>query len=258
MNRKSVAVIGLLCFLCSTSLAMAPVGPPTAGLKAEQWSVGFDYAYTEIDFDVDWSSSHASGIADSEGKDVKSDAYLARFGYGISDDWEFYGFLGIADARGEVEGSDISGDFDSGHDFSGGFGTKWTFLKDEGLSWGLVYQMLWGQGDDSGYADLTPLGFGSAEKVDLNLESFDIVLAVGPTYEMGDWRIYGGAGLYYFDTDIEIRRLDTTVVDGEADEAYFGGYIGAQFDLAENTFLSVEYFNAGDASGIGANIGWKF
>jgi hypothetical protein len=267
MNKR-IVILGLLVAIMSASaFAIAPVGPPTAGLKTGQWSVGFDYAHGEIDvFDIDWSTGlgidlAALGLKKAKGKDVKSDAYLAKFGYGISDDWEFYGFLGGADSRGKIEWSDGSSDnFDGGYDFSGGFGTKWTFLKEENLSWGLVYQMSWTQGDDSWTFDTSGFGapYPASVTIDADTESFDIFLALGPTYEMGNWRVYGGAALYYYDADIEVSYLDTTILEGDVDEAMFGGYVGAAFDLNESTSLYAEYMLAGDAWMLGTGIVWKF
>jgi len=245
----------------STAFAVAPVGPPTAGLKTGQFSVGFDYAHSEIDFDIDWKSDFVSGIPKSKAEGMKSDAYLAKFGYGIGDNWEFYGFLGAANSRGKIkdEGGLIDGsiDFDGGHNFSGGFGAKWTFLKEEKLSWGTVYQMSWSQGNDSYLFDLSDYGFGTAE-VDSDFKSFDIFLAIGPTYEMGNWRIYGGPALYYYNSDIDIEYLDTTIVKGEVDEAMFGGYAGTEIDLDASSSIYGEYMLTGDAWAFGTGIKWKF
>ncbi len=265
MERNNV-LSGVLCVMvvmfCTSAFAIAPVGPPTAGLKTEQWSAGFGYAQGEIDnFDIEWSSDIVSGISDSKAKDMKSDAYLAKFGYGVSDDFELYGFLGAADSRGEIEGGLISGSekIDGGHDFSGGFGAKWTFSKAEQLSWGLVYQMSWSEGDDSiPNQDLSAFGFGASETVDAEINSYDIFLALGPTLEMGSWRIYGGAGLYYYDTDIGVDFMDTTIAEGDADEAMFGGYAGVAVDLNESTSLYAEYMLADDAWILGTGIVWKF
>lgn len=253
-----VAVTFLVANLCgSMALAFAPVGPPTAGLKTEQWSLGFDYAHGEIDFDIEWSSDFASGIADAKAKDMKSDSYLAKFGYGVTDEWEFYSFLGAADSRGKIEWYGETDDFDGGYDVSGGFGTKWTFLKDENLSWGLVYQMSWIQGDDSYSVDLSSLGLGTQE-IDAALDSFDIFLALGPTYKMENWSIYGGLGLYYFDADIDIDLMDTTILEGDADETSFGGYVGTAIDLDANASLYAEYMLTNDAWAIGTGFVWRF
>ena len=110
MERKNV-LTGVLCvmfgILCSSAFAIASVGPPTAGLKAGQWSAGFDYAQGEIDYEIEWSTDFpldlaALGLIKSKAKDMKSDAYLAKFGYGVSDDWELYSFFVTADKRGKI------------------------------------------------------------------------------------------------------------------------------------------------------------
>ena len=268
MEKKMLllAVVFAVVALCSTgALAIAPVGPPTAGLKMMQWSAGFDYAHGETDFDIEWSTDFgvdlaALGLKKAKGKDVKSDAYLAKFGFGMTDDWELYCFLGAADGRGKIEWSDGSSDkFDGGHNFSGGFGTKYTFLKEEKLSWGLVYQMSWTQGDDSwGPFDASSFGGPASVTIDADIDSFDIFLAVGPTYEMENWRIYGGAGLYYYDVDIDIEYMDTTILEGDVDEAMFGAYAGVEVDLDASSSLYGEYMLADDAWAFGTGIKWKF
>jgi hypothetical protein len=264
MEKESV-LAGVSCvmigMLFSSAFAIAPVGPPTAGLKAGQWSFGFDYAHGEIDADIDWSSDFVSDIPDSKIKDAKSDAYLAKIGFG-SGDWDFYLFLGAADIRGKIEdeGGVVDGslNFDGGHNLSGGFGTKWTIQKEEKLSWGLVYQMSWSQGDDDFTFDLSDFGFGTAETIDVDNDSFDIFLALGPTYEFQNWRIYGGPALFYYDSDIEVEFMDVTILNGDVEEAMFGGYVGTEVDLDQNTSLYAEYMLADDAWMLGTGIVWKF
>jgi hypothetical protein len=266
--EKKLLLLGVVVVVClcgATAMALAPVGPPTAGLKSQEFSAGFDYAHSEIDFDIEWSSDFASGIEDAKAKNMKSDAYLAKFGYGISDDWEFYCFLGAADMRGKIEWYGETDSFDGGQNFSGGFGTKYTFLKDEQLSWGIVCQMGWSQGDDSYDLDLTGYDTLGIETIDADFKAYDIFLAAGPTYKMGNWRIYGGAGLYYFNAGIDIKYMDTTILEGDADEASFGGYVGAQLDIKPNPsevskgcYLFGEFQFTGDAWALGTGIGWKF
>lgn len=251
MLPLAIFVVANLCV--SMAFAIAPVGPPTAGLETGQWSVGFDYGHSEIDFDIDWKSDFASGIPKSKAKGMESDAYLVKFNYGISDDWELYGFLGAADFGGKID----EDSFDGGSNFSGGFGTKWTFAKDEQLSWGVVYQMSWSSGDDSYDLDLSAYGYG-IETIDAEVDSYDIFLALGPTYEMGNWRVYGGAGLYYFSADIDIEFADVTVLEGDVDETMFVGYVGAEVDLDDSTSLYFDYMLADDAWAIGTGVTWKF
>ncbi len=250
MLPLAIFVVANLCV--SMAFAIAPVGPPTAGLETGQWSVGFDYAHGEIDYDIDWN---VAGLPKSKAKDMESDAYLVKFNYGISDDWEFYGFLGATDGSGKID--DIS--FGGGSNFSGGFGTKWTFAKDEQLSWGLVYQMGWQSGDDSDDIDTGAYGLGfGILPIDAEIDSFDIFLALGPTYEMGNWRVYGGAGLYYFDADIDLEYQNTTILKGDVDETMFVGYVGAEVDLDDSTSLYFDYMLADDAWAIGTGVTWKF
>jgi len=248
------AVAFVTANLCSsTVLAFAPVGPPTGSLKTEQWSLGTDYSRSEIDFEIDWSSSYASGVPKSFATDMKTDTYLVKYRYGFNEDWEICLFLGASEIKGKIDTDDFDGD----HDFNGGFGFKWTFLKEEDLSWGLVYQMDWMMGDDSYITDMSVYGFGT-NKADVELDSFDIFLALGPTLKMENLSMYAGAALYYYDADIRIKYLNTTVTKGNVDEVLLAGYGGATVDLDDNISLYAEYMYSEDAWAMGGGFAWRF
>jgi hypothetical protein len=239
----------------STALAFAPVGPPTASLKTEQWSLGLDYAHSEIDFEIEWKSDYASGIPDSKATDMESEVYLARYRYGVNEDFEFCWFLGASDLRGTID----TDEYDSDFDFNGGFGFKWTFLKDQDgvLSWGLAYQMDWMLGDDNYIYDLTTYGYGIQE-ADVDFDSFDIFIALGPTLKMGGLSLYGGVAFYYFDADFEIEYANIKIIEGNVDEEMLGGYGGATIDLGENNSIYAEYVYSEDAWVMGGGIVFKF
>jgi hypothetical protein len=258
MFRKKWIVV-LLVF-CSSAFAISPVGPPKAGLETGQWSIGLDYAYSEIDFDIDWDYP---GLPDSKARNVKSNVFTSKFGYGVNSNFEIYGLLGMTDSGGNVsdDGGLIDGklNFDSDYEFYGGFGTKLTLLEDEQVSWGLVYQMSFWEAEDNrlGLVDLTGYGYG-IETVAADVDMFDILLAIGPTFEMGNWRVYGAPILYYCNGDIELETLGVNFLDGDINETLFGGYIGAEIDLAENSSVYAEYMLTEDSWLFGTGINWKF
>lgn len=215
-----VAVILMVVTLAgSAALALAPMGPPTAGLKTGQFRVGVEYAYSDVDMELDGDELDG----------VTSNMIFANLGYGVMDDWE--GFVRLGAANVDVE--DFSGDYG----FAWGLGTKVTFLKQENLNWGALFQINW----------------LSSEDEDVEFDFYDMQIAVGPTYKLSDTlSIYGGPFAHLIDGDVS---------DGNGDieeNSAFGGYVGAEAALAENTSLFGEVQFTGAGWAIGTGIGWKF
>jgi len=226
-KRMLLLVVALLVagLWSSAAWALRPMGPPMAGLEQSQMSVGFDFSWSEMNVEIEGETFD----------DVESLAYLANLGYGIADNWEAFIRLGLAGIR-DIGESGV--DFEGDNQFAYGFGTKVTFAESDPLTWGGLFQMDWTKTEDS----------------DAEIDYYQIQVAVGPTYQMEGMSLYGGPFLHF--------------VDGEGDspggtfdleqESMFGGYVGAQFDIAENASCHVEYQLTGDASGIGVGVVWKF
>jgi len=236
-----VVVLMVLSVYTSAALALPPMGPPKAGLKQGQFSVGFDFSYSETDAKV-------SGLGISETlNDVESFTYLANLGYGVADNWESFILLGLTNVEFE--------DFKGSSEFAYGFGTKVTFKQGDPLTWGGLVQMNWAKSDDSITGDVPGYGIVTA---DLEIDFYEIQIAVGPTYEIEGMRLYGGPFLHFIDGDLDVNVLGVTGTLDVEQESEFGGYIGAQFDINENTSCNIEYQLTGDASAIGAGIVWRF
>jgi hypothetical protein len=206
----------------SAAWALRPMGPPMAGLEQSQMSVGFDFSWSEMNLEVEGDTVD----------DVESIAYLAKLGYGIADNWEAFIRLGIAGI--DIDDPDFSGD----DQFAYGFGTKVTFAEGDPLTWGGLFQMDWTKSEDE----------------DAEIDAFEIQIAVGPTYQMEGMSIFGGPFLHFVDGEVDEPGGTHDVKQ----ESEFGGYVGAQFDIAENASCHIEYQITGDASGIGAGIVWRF
>lgn len=119
--------------------------------------------------------------------------------------------------------------------------------------------------DGDNYVDF-PLPF--------DIDYYQLKFAVGPTYKlMESLSVYGGPFYHMMsgnlDGDATFSQLttsqdmvlsnvsDNVSVDIEASSS-FGGYIGAQIDLAENIPLCIEYQFTGDATVLGASLAYKF
>ena len=160
---------------------------------------------------------------------------------------------------GDLATYESSTNFDN--DLAWGWGTRITFLKGDKMSWGIALQMNWldTSWDDEGTDEV----FGAWED-ELDLESYDIVVSVGPTIDMGGWKLYFGPFYYYFEGDYD---LETTWADGflekettddvEAD-SNFGGRVGVQIPVAQNWELTAEAVMTPDGWGAGGGLALKF
>ena len=219
MNKKLLLVVVILTALALTgsALALAPMGPPTAGLKTGQFRAGVEYSYSDVDMELDGETLDS----------VTSNMIFGNLGYGIMDEWEAFVRLGVAN----VDVDTFSGDYG----FAWGLGTKYTFLKQEGLDWGALFQMTWTNSEDDG----------------VEIDFYDMQIAVGPTYKLSDTlSIYGGPFLHFIDGDVEGADLE--------EDSAFGGYVGAEAALANNTSLFGEVQLTGAGWAIGMGINWKF
>ena len=241
-KRWCIIVFVLLFSLMFEAKAIDFMGPPTAGLKQGQWDVGFIYSFSEMDLEVS-----GYGISDTL-KNVESNRYWANLGYGLADWLEINLRLGAANA----EADDL--EFDGSTDFAWGFNTKITFASDEKIDWGALFQMSWLKTDDS--YDFSAYGYsGSA---DVEVDAYEIQIALGPTLKMEGWKLYGGPFVHLVEGDLDAKVAGVTYGFDLEEDSAFGGYVGTQIDLAENTALNVEGQLTGGGWGIGGGIVWKF
>jgi len=280
MDKKwLLGVVVVVCLCGVTAMALDQLGPPTAGLKQGQWSAGFNYSYSSQDLDKTkmkwsevWDGESDSGSYKLKIKDWKTQRYYGRIGYGVDDWWEVYAQLGVADVKSkfkEVGDDEWSGvNFDN--DFAWGLGTKVTFARQDKIDWGVAFQMNWLNTSRSEKGTDEEDGDSESWKETIDIETYDLLLAVGPTVDMGGWKLYGGPFYYYLSGDIKIKETGTWT--GEEDSgswlykekgdleaaSNFGGYIGAQLDLTQNCNATVEFASTGDGWGLGTGIVWKF
>jgi len=235
MNKKLSLVVVILTALVLTgsALALAPMGPPTAGLKTGQFRAGLEYSYSDVDMKVEGNKLD----------NVTSNMIFGNLGYGIMDEWEAFVRLGFADASADnIVGSGMN--FDGGFKFAWGLGTKVTFLKQENLNWGALFQMTWLKSDDI------------VGGTDVALDFYDMQIAVGPTWKLNDTlSIYGGPFVHLIDGSVDVKGVGNG--DLREDSAV-GGYIGAEAALAANTSLFGEVQVTGAGWGIGTGINFKF
>jgi hypothetical protein len=228
-KRMLIAVIVLL--FSGTALALSPMGSPRAGLTQGQFRAGAEYSYSDMDLDLE-----AVGSFD----DVEIHFFGGNVGYGIQNNWEAFVRLGATDMEAQ--------DWDGGTEFAYGFGTKVTFVEGDTVDWGGLFQMTWIEGDDSGLFLLDGVLVADPE-----VDGYEIQIAVGPTYKAENMRIYGGPFLHFIDADVDLTVVGIGDVSLDLEEdSEFGGFVGAEFDIAINTIASIDFMFTGDAWGIGA------
>jgi hypothetical protein len=278
MKKKiELFAFALMIVFVSNSLVLAlpPMGPPKALLGQDRWDIGIEYSSHSMDLEADGSVTDTYPGLDFIRKvkhninDLKSNIITGRAGYGINDNWDAFVRLGIVDAKGDIDqiypdsASDEFKGYDGGFGLAWGFGTKATFWQDEELSWGGLCQITWLEPDDSSI-DLSgdPVFSGDAE-----IDFWEVQIAVGPTWRAADnLRLYGGPFLHFVNGDLDLsgRTVDmgteilTEVESDIEEESQFGGYVGAHFDLDQNTFCFIEGQLTNDAWGIGIGASRRF
>jgi hypothetical protein len=279
--EKRIALFAVASMIVGVSgsavLALSPMGPPKASLGQDQWAIGIEYANETMDLesfgtdkDIEYGPTY---ITTRKGKhninDLKSNIVLGRVSYGISDNWDAFLRLGVADAQGDIEQTFTNAPsfeyrgFDGSYGFAWGFGTKVTIWEDEDVSWGGLLQMTWVEPGDSSISLEGDSNYsGNAE-----IEFCEVQIAIGPTWRIEDnFSIYGGPFLHYVNGDLDFSgrtvELGSTidmVSTGDIEEkSQFGGYIGASLDANERTSYFLECQFTGDAWGIGIGAARRF
>ena len=287
--EKKIALFAfvLMTVIVSNSavLALSPMGPPKALLGQDQWSIGIEYGHQTMDLeafgkDINIESEPETHITTRKGEyninDLKSNIVLGRISYGVSDDWDAFLRLGVADAKCGIEQTFPDGTkekyrgFDGSFGFGWGFGTRATFWRDEEVSWGGLFQITWMEPDDS---DISSTIEGEGLPFDLNysgtaeIDIWEVQIAVGPTWRIDEGiHIYGGPFLHFVNGDLDFSG---EIVDPDVgismkssgdieEESQFGGYVGAHLDVDENTSCFIECQLTGDAWGIGLGAARRF
>ena len=271
----------------SAVLALTPMGPPKAMLGQDRWDIGVEYGYQSMDLeatgtDIDIVTNsvfpETNWIATRKGKyeinDFKSNVILGRLGYGISDSWDAFVRLGAVDGQCDLDQTFSDGarheyrDFDGSFGLAWGFGTRATFWQDGEISWGGLFQMTWMEPDDSSISGtLLPDNLHYSGTADIDIR--EVQIAIGPTWRIEDnLRVYGGPFLHYIDGDLDVSGGTTTSNPGERidmksscdieEKSQFGGYVGANFDVDENTSCFIEYQLTDDAWAIGLGGARRF
>ena len=266
--------IAIICISRPAAFALSPMGPPTSGLKQEDFKIGVDYSHSEIDLEFNDGEyfEYLDGWFDASGresdlklKNVKINTVYVNLGYGVTDYFEVFLRLGGTNAR--FSGSNFwpSGEeFDSSTDFAIGGGFKATFYDKDKLKIGGLIQTGWSDLDGA----IRPKEWPVADDT-VQFDLTQIQIAVGPSYELTERvLIYGGPFLHlvrgdwedvYNQIDLGTGGLLTTKTTWTVEEdSSFGAYIGTQMEISENSSFMIEYQHTSAANAVGASMAVRF
>lgn len=269
-----VFAIVIICISGPAAFALSPMGPPASSLKQEDFKIGADYSYNEIDlkFNDGKFVEYLDGLFDASGaepdlklKNVKINTVYVNLGYGVTDYFEV--FLRLGGTNAKFSGSTFwpSGEeFESNTDFAIGGGIKTTFYDEGKLKIGGLIQVGWSDLDGA----IRPKEWPVADDT-VQFDLAEVQIAAGPSYELTERvLIYGGPFLHFIRGDWEdvYNQIDlgtggllTTKTTWTAKEdSYFGAYIGTQMEIAENSSFMIEYQYTSAAAAVGASIAVRF
>ncbi len=251
----SVMVVGMFC---SASFAIAPMGPPMAGLEQGKYAGGIGYAYSDMTLEIAGSGISSEGEAVIN--DLQHNMYFVNLGYGISDDWSLYG--GIALANAEFPGDSGAPDFEGDNGFAFGLGTKRTLAEDGDTKWGVLAQYTQGKSEDNVRTvtsgtwgnQAIPVPTTGATVSPTKLEWYEVQLALGPTVPLSeDVCVYGGPFLHFAEADLEIRGSRTQY--DLQQKLQLGAYVGTLISLGDpNASLMAEFLYTGEGWGFGIGV----
>ena len=270
-NKKYIRLVTTMLLLISLAdsgaFALDPMGPTTSGLRYGESEIGIDYINSTMDVELNHGrySNYPSAEKPSAGeavsfdlKDFETSRIYATFGYGILEDCDVYLRLGgVKTEFGDSIWED-SEEFDSNTNYSFCLGSRATFYEVGELKIGRLIQISFASLD----GDLKAPHWSQADDVDIDL--MEIQIAVGPTYTAPNGTsIYGGPFLHFVDGEIEDKFTLGPGVNPEFtwdidESSKFGGYLGTQLYISENSFLNIEYQRTGGADAFGLSFLCRF
>jgi len=252
----------------SNAFALDPMGPTTAGLRQGESEIGIDYIQSTMDIkltqgeyieSLNGTFKEAGEAVSFELKDFEMNKIYANFGYGIWEGCELFLRLGGVNTEFGDSIWEAGEEFDSNTNFTFCIGSRATFYEIGDLKIGRLIQFSWATMD----GDLKAPQWTQPDSVDIDL--LEIQIAIGPTYTAPNGTsIYGGPFFHFVDGDLEDKFTDdatgiTSKYSWDIDEtSTFGGYLGTQLHIGENSFLNIEYQHTAGADAFGLSYICRF
>lgn len=261
MKKMNVMAIAMLVVFGASAFAVGYLGAPTAEIGQGKWSLGYDYSYSSQDTDKVNARYDLIGVDAGpfkfNMKDFNLHRHYATIGYGLTEDWDIYAKLGFTDLKAQAKDYDINDqwgiNFDT--DFAWGWGTRYTFARQDNIAWGVALQMNW--------LDTESTWKAGTRKGVYAIDSYDLLVSAGPTIDLSGWKLYGGPFYYYLSGDYDYKVKNAGVLEyiekADIEESRnFGVFLGSIVNLSQNCNWSFEYATTGKGWGIGTGIAWSF
>lgn len=265
MKRNFVCfVLFVMAFCCLPVLGLDFMGAPCADLQQGQYSIGFNYSYSDMDIDIKGSyfGNYLGSVIELP-EELKINKYYGVLGYGIRPNWDVYLLLGIPRLKTEIE---HSGHIEISCNPLVGVGTKLTFSETPRYKLGGIFQLTYASDLDIEKSVALTVGESLVyHTVKGRLDFMEIQIAAGPTYMLNECiSVYGGPFLHFISGDFHRKEyftgsgLISKATDDVREASWFGGYIGTQIKLIEKMPISVEWQHTAFADAVGASIVIKF
>lgn len=255
----------------SYAFALDLMGPPSAETEKGMLRGGVEYSFSNIDLKLIEGNAYifrngsflgSGDVPSLTIKDLEVNTLYATIGYGIVDNYEVFLRMGTANAEFGDSLWDEGENFDSDNDFAIGGGFKATFYK--GFDWkvGGVFQIDWAELD----GDVKSSSWVVSQPQLVDISSTQMQIALGVTYLWSSRvSVYGGPFIHFIsgDFDFKFTRITDTVDTGKFSWEFnegptYGGYIGAQIKLLDNSYANIEYQQTSDAEFYGAGLMFRF
>jgi opacity protein-like surface antigen len=263
--------IVIVCLISPATFAVNLMGPPSAGLKQEEFKIGAGFSHSKIDLEFNDGQyvEYLDGLFDVSGpqpdlklKDLKINTVYVDLGYGVTDYFEV--FLRLGGTNAKFGGSTFwpSGEeFDSNTDFAIGGGIKSTFYEEGKLKIGGLIQADFSDLDGA----IRPKEWPVADDT-VQLDLTQVRIAVGPSYELTEMiSIYGGPFLHFIHGDWEdvFNYVDGGLITSKntwnvEEDSIFGAYIGTQIEITKNSTFLFEFQHTSASDTAGASMAVRF
>ena len=255
-QRKLLLSMMVVGMLSSAALAIAPIGPPVAGLAEGQYAVGVSYTMSSLE--VEMADTVVPNFGQRPVQNVDATGYFGHIGYGISDTWCAHVSLGMSDLEADADSIPVGGrDFDGDSKFTYAISTKKT-LHDNGTDtkWGVALQYMKGSSKDtvSSNSSFGNGSFTTGSPATIDVEWHLMQLAMGPAIQLNeDICLYGGPFLMFLEGNA--RAFSSVKLELEQ-EFELGGFIGTVINLGGNAGLNLEFLIMSESwgAGIGATF----
>lgn len=275
-NARKIRLLSLALIMvgsCGSNVfALDLMGPPNVELDKGMLSGGIEYSFSSIDLNLIEGNAiiYRNGVPLGSGtvesvtiKNLDINTLYAIVGYGIVENYEVFLRMGAAKATFGDSLWDEGEDFDSNIDFAIGAGIKANFYQ--GFNWkvGGIFQI--NRTELDGKLDSSSWGITQPNFVEIS--STEMQIAMGVTYL---WTsrvsVYGGPFVHFISGNFDYtfnRILDANFDTGEFSWEFkegptYGGYLGAQIKLGNNSSANLEFQQTSDANIFGANISLRY